>query len=105
MSAHIEAFLQAEAEAEFESTIFATVVHSVTGLDRATREMIQSKYWCARVIENWNPGDRIHRGALHLTDARPATDRNGFEHFTQDGGKVKVRFVSMTTAILESKTW
>lgn len=103
MSTHVEAFLQAEAEAELEASIFATIVHSVAGLDRATREMIQRKYGCPRVVHDWGPGDRLLEGALHLTDAQPATDRNGFEHFTQDGGKVKVRFVSMNTAILESK--
>lgn len=79
--------------------IFATIIHSCDQISRSEIERITVHYGGVGYVEAWNPGKPITMGAVHFTQAAPATDRNGIEQWQ---GK-NVRMISYTTATIETK--
>lgn len=79
--------------------IFATIIHSCGEISRNEIERITVHYGGVGYVEAWRPGKPITQGAVHFTQAAPATDRNGIEPWRDKN----VRMISFTTAMIETK--
>ena len=54
------------------------IVYGPQGAGKTSRgEEMRRQYGCSRIVDDWNPGQRLRRGDLALTNASPPFDVPG----------------------------